>query len=62
MEHFTKRDWVMVRDALRWFSDQQEQAAEKLPPEAEDAKRLSAEFNAWRRGLANDIETAHQLK
>ena len=56
MENFTKRDWIMVRDALRWFSDNQEQAAITTP---EDVRELSASFNTWRRRLADEIESKH---
>lgn len=60
MDAFTKQDWVMIRDALRWFSDQQERARAGMP-ESEITK-LGGEFDAWRRRLADEIETAHNLK
>lgn len=60
MDTFTKQDWVMIRDALRWFSDQQEAARAGIPEN--EITRLGAQFDAWRRRLADEIEQGHGLK
>jgi hypothetical protein len=54
MEKWTTNDWIMVRDALRWYSDQQERAARNIPNDP--MRKLSDDFNAWRRRLADEIQ------
>lgn len=54
--NWTTQDLIMARDALRWFSDQQEAARANIPAEAAEIHKAGAGLDAWRRRLADDLD------